>query len=81
MRKMMSEVLQYYDKEVIQMIMVKYNLPPMEAIRKFIQSQTHMMLEDLQYGMWEFGYPAIFSIWECEQITGDPRNSTYIRGE
>lgn len=81
MRKMMSEVLQYYDKEVIQMIITKYNFPPMEAIRKFIQSQTHMMLEDLQYGMWEFGCPAIFSIWECEQITGDPRNSTYIRGE
>jgi hypothetical protein len=31
--------------------------------------------------MWEFSHPAILSMWECEQATGDPRNSVYIRGE
>lgn len=68
MQRMMSEVLQYYDKEVIRMMIAKYNYSPMDAIRKYIQSQTHMMLEDLQYSMWEFGCPAIFSIWESEAI-------------
>ena len=35
----------------------------MEAINSFIKSQTHIMLEDMQYGMDEFGYPAIFDMW------------------
>lgn len=81
MQKMMSEVLHFYDKEVVKMIVDKYGLTPTEAIRKFIKSETHNMLEDMRYGMDEFGCLAIFNIWECEQITGDPRNSVYIRGE
>ena len=81
MQKMMCEVLHYYDKEVVKMIVEKYGLTPMEAISRFIKSETHNMLEDMRFGMYEFGYPAIFNMWECEQITGDPRNSVYIRGE
>lgn len=81
MRKMMSEVLQYYDKEVVRMIIEKYNVEPMEAIRRFISSKTHAMLENTEYEMGEFGCPAIFDMWECEQVTGDPRNASYIRGE
>lgn len=77
----MNEVLYYYDREVIKMIIDKYGLTPMEAINSFIKSQTHVMLEDIQYSMGEFGYPAIFDMWECEEITGNPRNSVYIRGE
>lgn len=78
MQKMMSEVLHYYDREVVKMMIDKYGLIPMEAINSFIKSQTHIMLEDIQYGMDEFGYPAIFDMWECEKITGDPRNFIYI---
>lgn len=81
MQKLMSEVLCYYDREVIKMIVDKYGLTPWEAIHSFICSETHAMLEDRQCGMDEFGYPAIFNMWECEKITGNPRNSIYIRGE
>ena len=55
MQKMMSEVLHYYDREVVKMMIDKYGLIPMEAINSFIKSQTHIMLEDTQYGMDEFG--------------------------
>ena len=81
MHKMMSEILAYYDKEVIMMIMEKYNMSFADAADSFMMSQTHNMLEDVRYGMDEFGFPGIFDIWECERITGDPRNSVYIRGE
>ena len=37
--------------------------------------------ENEEMFMVEFGCPAIFEIWEAEQITGDPRNSAYIRCE
>ncbi|MCM1578913.1 MAG: hypothetical protein NC078_08965 [Ruminococcus sp.] len=81
MQKMMCEVLHYYDTEVIKMIIDKYGIEPMDAVKSFIRSRTHGMLEDREYGMDEFGCPALFDMWECEQVTGDPRNSIYIRGE
>ncbi len=46
-----------------------------------MKSETYSMLSDTTLEMWYFGYPAIFNMWECEQITGDPRNSSYFREE
>ncbi len=74
-------VLDYYDKEVIKMIREKYGLDEWSALRRFLQSETYAMLSDPSLEMWDFGYPAIFDMWETEQVTGDPRNSVYIRGE
>ena len=74
-------IIYYYDCEVVKMIMEKYGFDYFRASRSFISSQTHEMLEDHECAMWEFGYPALFDMWEVEMITGDPRNSTYIRGE
>lgn len=74
-------VLDYYDKEVINMIREKYGLDEWSALRRFLQSETYSMLSDASLEMWDFGYPAIFDMWETEQITGNPRNSVYIRGE
>lgn len=61
----------------------KYDIEPLEASKRFLTSQTHAMLEDPEYAMWEFKFSerAIFDIWEVEQITGDPRKSVYIRCE
>ena len=81
MRKIMIEVLYYYDKTVIEMIMDKYGFSADKAIKSFLKSKTHDMLENEEMFMVEFGCPAIFEIWEAEQITGDPRNSAYIRCE
>jgi hypothetical protein len=39
------------------------------------------MLADSELEMWDFAPPAIFDIWETEQITGEPRNSQYLRSE
>ena len=53
----------------------------MEALRAFVCSQTHNMLENSELGMTDFGAEALFEIWECEKNTGNPRNSIYIKGE
>ena len=53
----------------------------MDAARAFLTSETHRMLEDAEMAMWEFSERAIFDMWEAEQITGDPRNSVYLRSE
>lgn len=81
MKRLDAEVIDYYDMEVVRMLMEKYGMTAMDALRKFTQSQTHRMLEEVQYGMTEFGAGALLDIWENEQVTGDPRTSVYIRGE
>ena len=75
----MSEVLHYYDKTVIEMIMNKYGYSAEKAMDCFLKSKTHDMLENEEMFLMEFGCPAILDIWEAEQVTGDPRNSVYIR--
>lgn len=81
MKRLEPEVIDYYDNEVIMMIAEKYGMNYMEALKAFVISNTHEFLENEDYGMTEFGAKAIFEIWECEKITGDPKKSIYIRGE
>ena len=81
MTKTVFFAMEYYDKKVIRRIIEKYDLAPMEAARRFLSSETHRMLENSDLGMMCFSELAIFDMWEAEQIAGDPRKSTYIRGE
>ena len=81
MEKIVYFAADYYDRHVIQQIIDKYGIEPMEAARKFLLSETHALLEDASYGLMAFSEFGIFDMWEAEQITGDPRNSIYVRGE
>ena len=81
MNKMYSFSLDYYNKNVIRRIIEKYGLEPMAAARAFLMSEVHKMLEDADLGMWDFSERAVFDMWEVERVTGDPRNSMYLRSE
>lgn len=81
MNKLMPDVIKYYDREVTALMAEKYGFDPMEALRTFLSSQTHAMLEDRDFGMTDFGPFGVFDIWEAEKVTGNPRNSVYIRAE
>lgn len=81
MKRIQNVMLDYYNKQVIHRIMEKYAMEPMAATRAFLTSRTHEMLEDAEYAMWEFSELGIFDMWEAERVTGDPRNSIYLRGE
>lgn len=81
MRRLEPEIIDYYNSEVVMMIAEKYGMDQMEALKQFVMSKTHEMLENEDFGMTDFGAGAIFEIWECEKITGEPKNSVYIRGE
>ena len=71
----------YYDKEIVKMIVEKYNISFMDAFRKFVCSNTYKMIKNPNLEMWEFGIPAIFDMWESEIKTGKPQDSVYLRGE
>lgn len=81
MNRLEPEIIDYYNNEVVMMISEKYGMSQMEALKAFVYSKTHEMLENADCGMTDFGAKAVFEIWECEKVTGDPRNSVYIRGE
>lgn len=81
MKRLEPEIVGYYDNEVVMMITEKYGLSQMDAFKSFVSSKTHQMLENEECGMTDFGAGAIFEIWECEKVTGDPKKSVYIRGE
>lgn len=74
-------ITDYYSRRVIEHIIDKYAMNPMDAVRSFLTSETHAILEDADNGMWSFPDRAIFDMWEVEKISGDPRQSKYIRGE
>lgn len=81
MKKMEPEIIDYYNSEITQMIADKYGYCQMDAFRAFVLSKTHEMLENEDCGLASFGAGAVFELWEAEKITGDPRNSVYIRGD
>lgn len=79
MNKVLPFILDYYDREVSQMICQKYGLSAMDAYKKFMFSKTYEMLSNPELQMWDFSCFGIFDMWEAEQKTGDPRDSIYIR--
>lgn len=80
MKEIFSDILANYDSEIIKLISEKYGFNEMEAMRKFLYSEAYEMLSDFELKMWEFSPLAILDMWENEKITGNPRNSVYIRG-
>lgn len=81
MTRQPASVVDYYNRENVKAICEKYGYTPMEAFRQFVLSKTHRMLEDTRCGFADFGALGVFDIWEAERVTGDPRNSVYIREE
>ena len=79
MSDMMRHLKVSYDTEVSKLICHKYGFTEMDSLRKFLLSQTYQMFIDESLEMWEFSPLGIFDMWESEQVTGDPRNSLYLR--
>ena len=79
MNRLDPDIIDYYNVEVVKMIMEKYGYGEMDAVKLFILSKTHELLENADCDMTCFGVGAVLEIWEAEKITGDPRNSVYIR--
>lgn len=69
----------HYDTEVVERIVLKYGLEPLEALRSYLSSQTYAMFNDPELHMTDFSPLGIFDMWEVEQVTGSPRNSLYLR--
>ena len=69
----------FFDRQVPAEIKAKYGFNELDAIRSFLLSETYQMLVDPQTEVYSFSPLILFDMWESEMITGDPRNSRYIR--
>lgn len=76
-----ARTLDFFDRQVVGMIIEKYGLDEKSAIKRFIKSETYQMLVDAETEVYKMSPYIIFDMWECENVTGDPRNSQYIRGD
>ena len=74
-------ILSDYVSDIAGKIKDKYDFEDQAALRKFLSSETYRMLANPKLEMWEFSPDVIFEMWECEQVTGNPRNSPYLREE
>ena len=81
LKKFFPYYLGFVEQYVVGEICRRHGLEPFDALQRFLNSETYRMVSNFELAMWEFSHPAIVSMWECEQITGDPRNSIYIRSE
>lgn len=80
MNAMLPLLLSRYVADITGMIAEKYGVECGQALQKFLFSETYRMLSTPSLRMWDYTSDVLFEMWECEQITGDPRNSVYIRG-
>lgn len=81
MIKVKARTLDFFDRQVICMIVEKYGIDEKTALRKFIKSETYQMLIDMETEVYKMSPRIVFDMWESEIVTGSPRNSQYIRGE
>mgnify|MGYP004659219411 CR=1 FL=1 len=80
-KKTSPSVLQNFDTAVSELISQNRGISRMEALQRFLASQTHEMLTDDDTKLWYFSPLAVYDMWETEEATGDPRNSLYLRGD
>jgi hypothetical protein len=71
--------LDFFDRYIMRMIIEKYGFDEMKTMRSFINSETYQMLIDSELEIYKMSPRIVFDMWESEQVTGDPRNSTYLR--
>ena len=81
MTKVGARTIDFFDRYVTRMIIEKYGIDEIDAIREFIKSDTYQMLIEPKVEVYKLSPHIVFDMWESERETGDPRNSLYIRGD
>jgi hypothetical protein len=71
--------IDFFDRQVTQQIVEKYGFQDLAAIRSFLKSETYKMFINSELEIYKMSPRIVFDMWESEQITGDPRNSQYLR--
>ncbi len=79
MNRIDARTLDFFDRNVVSLIIEKYEMNDKEALYNFINSETYKMLCDKETEVYTFSPYVLMDMWENEKITGEPRHSKYIR--
>lgn len=74
-----ARIMDFFDRHVSELIIEKYGIEDRTALRDFVESETYKMLTDTETEVYKMSPLIVFDMWESEKVTGDPRNSQYIR--
>lgn len=77
--KVDARMRDFFDRHVTRLIVEKYAYDERAALKAFLKSETYQMLIDEPSEVYTMSPLALFDMWESEQVTGNPRNSVYIR--
>lgn len=81
MTRVNTRTIDFFDRQVTKQIKEKYGFDDLAAIRSFLKSETYKMFIDPTLEIYKMSPRIVFDMWESEQITGNPRNSQYIRSD
>ena len=81
MTKVNARTLDFFVRYITNMIVEKYGFEEMDALHRLIYSESYQMLIDSELEIYKMSPRIVFDMWESEQITGDPTNSLYLRGD
>ncbi len=77
--KLEARARDFFDRHVTKLIVDKYGLDERVAFNEFLQSESYQMLLDKTLEIYSMSPLVVFDMWESEKVTGNPRNSVYIR--
>ncbi|MDO4430300.1 MAG: hypothetical protein Q4B95_03240 [Lonepinella koalarum] len=81
MNRVPARTLDFFDRHIISAIVEKYGFSELQATKDFIRSETYKMLSDPELELYKISPNILFDMWENEKISGNPRNSLYLRGD
>ena len=81
MTRVSSDMLYFFDTWLIPKISAEYGIGEEAAMKEFIYSETYKMLSDYATKLFRESPLVIFDMYKAEKEWGDPRESSYIKGD
>jgi len=81
MKRVSSDILYFFDSWIVPRICELYNVTAETAMNNFIKSNTYKMLSDESLKLFRESPLVIFDMYKNEVELGDPRESSYIKGD
>jgi len=81
MKRISSDMLYFFDFWLIPKISEEYKISEEMAMKNFIYSETYNMLSDYSTKLFIESPLVIFDMYKAEKEKGNPRESSYIKGD
>ena len=69
MTRLSARQIDFFDRQVVELMVEKYGMDDREAVRAFIESKTYQLLLDVESEVYTMSPHIIFDMCESEKIT------------